>query len=182
MKKLPLIILTTFITIQTFAQSSNQNYIRSRTYTSVIADSYIDEIQYFDGLGRPIETVQKGISPNGKDLVAFQEYDAFGRESKTWLPRPTNVSNGAFVDLNAFMSLSNDVYNGDAAPFTKTVYENSPLNRVLEQYGAGVNWHNNQKSVKTEYLTNNAQNPCRKFSVSTTAYPPTILTPTINSM
>lgn len=32
-----------------------------------------------------------------------------------------------------------------------------PLNRVLEQYGAGVDWKNNKKAVRTGYLTNIAK-------------------------
>src|SRR4051812_32602712 len=34
--------------------------------------------QYFDGLGRPLQTVNKGISPSGKDMVSAFMYDAYG--------------------------------------------------------------------------------------------------------
>jgi YD repeat-containing protein len=125
--------------------------------------TYLDEIKYFDGLGRHIETVQRGVSPSNKDLITYIEYDAMGRQDKTWLPRPTSQSNGNFIDLNTFKNLPNDIYKNDDAPFAKTIYEKSPLGRVSEQYGAGGDWHINGKSIKTEYLTNSRELYCRRY-------------------
>ncbi|MFV0311453.1 MAG: RHS repeat-associated core domain-containing protein, partial [Dysgonomonas sp.] len=42
----------------------------------------------------------------------------------------------------------------DQKPYTYPLYEASPLNRVLEEYGPGQDWHNNGKKVSTAYLTN----------------------------
>ena len=52
---------------ESFYQS---NYIATKTYTKNDNTTSITQIQYFDGLGRPIETVQKGITPSGKELRA----------------------------------------------------------------------------------------------------------------
>ncbi|WP_222614510.1 DUF6443 domain-containing protein, partial [Chitinophaga cymbidii] len=55
--------------------------------------------QYFDGLGRPLQTVSKGISPAGRDLVAPVIYDAFGREQFKYLPyvpQTGNMNDGKF--------------------------------------------------------------------------------------
>ena len=41
-----------------------------------------------------------------------------------------------------------------------------PLNRVVQQYGPGANWHNNGKSVKTGYLTNSSAYPCAYYYMS----------------
>ena len=127
------------------AQSANQNYILTRTYTS--ASAYFEDIQYYDGLGRPIETVQKQFTPGGKDLVSRIQYDRFGRDSLHWLPAPNTKSDGTYNGSSAS-------YYGDSYPYSETVYEPSPLNRVQNQYGPGANWRSGNHKVTTEYLTN----------------------------
>ncbi|HMM04984.1 DUF6443 domain-containing protein [Dysgonomonas sp.] len=135
--------------------SSNQNYIQTKTYTASDASRYMETIQYFDGLGRPMQTVQRGITPDGKDLVSIQEYDAFGRESNTWLAGKVSTSNnGAFVPLETAKGYIKATNANDQKPYTYPLYEASPLNRVLEEYGPGQDWHNNGKKVSTAYLTN----------------------------
>ena len=84
-----------------------------------------------------------------------------------WLPTPIN---GSYADANTFKNLAkgNNGYS-DANPYTTTVYEASPLNRVSAQYGAGQAWHSNGKAVKTEYLLNTAQGgsyPCKYYYLS----------------
>lgn len=79
-KILFLIIILVSINGYIYSQSATQNYILSRTYTTADGSRYLDQVQYFDGLGRPVQTVQRGITPSTADLVSL-EYDAFGRES-----------------------------------------------------------------------------------------------------
>ena len=136
---------------------SNQNYIYTRTYTVADGSRAMDAIRYFDGLGRPVQTVQRGITPNAEDLVALQEYDPFGRESNVWLPGKS-TANGAYADP-ASVKANAATLNSDTKPYSTPVYEASPLNRVLEQYSPGSDWHKayqgDAKAVRTEYLTNN---------------------------
>ncbi len=57
---------------------------------------------YFDGLGRPLQTVAKGVSPaTKKDLVAPVVYDNLGREAFKYLPYTSTAGDGAFK-LNPF--------------------------------------------------------------------------------
>ncbi|MDR1631802.1 MAG: DUF6443 domain-containing protein [Dysgonamonadaceae bacterium] len=151
--------------------SSNQNYIKTRTYTSTNGAYYMDAVRYYDGLGRPNQTVQTGVTPSQSDLVALQTYDGFGREDKSYLPAIAADNRGAFV--TDFTTKSSNTYNNtaynlaaDANPYSYPLYESSPLNRVLQQYGAGANWHNNGKSVKTDYLTNSTTYPCAYYYIS----------------
>ena len=140
---------------------AGKNYIITRSFTNEEGTKYLDQIAYFDGLGRPVQAVQRGITPSGKDLVTYQEYDAFGRESKAWLPRAKTDNNGEFVNLTDFKDLQNNIYNGDVKPYMQPVYEASPLNRVLKQYGAGAAWNPNDDGteghpVEQQYGANDA--------------------------
>jgi len=137
-----------------FAQSSNQNHIITRTYTNETATEHLDQIQYFDGLGRPNEMVLKQITPDQQDLVSILEYDNFGRELKQWLPAKINQDNGNFVDFDNFKSTAGLFYSGDNRPFVENILETSPLNRFLGQKGAGADWENHPTQV--QYLANTA--------------------------
>jgi len=138
--------------------SDNQNYIHTRTYTKDDGSTFLDVIQYYDGLGRPNQTVQVGITPypDYNDLLSLQEYDPIGREGKSWLPAVTS-GNGAYVadPITAITNYySSNANISDTHPYSKPVYEASPLNRVLEQYGPGQDWHAGEgHSVKTNYIT-----------------------------
>ena len=95
-----LIILISFV--DTYSQTDTQNYIRTRNYTNESGTTYLDQLQYFDGLGRFVQTVHKAVTPGTdiaarKDLVILQEYDTLGREDKAWLPAVVSGNNGAYV-------------------------------------------------------------------------------------
>ncbi len=145
------LILVHCRTIQ--AQSSEENYIMSRTMLTKDGSKYLDNIQYLDGLGRPVQTVQKGITPGGNDLVTFQEYDDFGRESNSWIPTPVGNNSGKLVEDFVSKAIS---YHKDSDPYSKPFYEASPLNRIMKEMGPGNVWHSNNKGITTEYLSNTA--------------------------
>ena len=147
-----------------FSQSANQNYIVTTVPTSAVGNpttltdaNSVSTIQYFDGLGRPVETIQKAISGiTSNDLVSFTEYDGIGRENKHWLPTLSVGNNGAFVGITDFTSKVATQYGINETPYSTTEYEPSPLNRVNGQLGVGAVWNNpsSPKKVKTEYGTN----------------------------
>lgn len=43
------------------AQVSTENYIRTRKMLNDTGSSYLDDIAYYDGLGRPFQTVKKAV-------------------------------------------------------------------------------------------------------------------------
>ena len=172
MKKVYILLLLIFAGFAgLYSQTASQNYILIHTCTNDSCTTFLDKIQYFDGLGRPTETVQKGITPAKADLVMLQEYDGFGRDSAAWLPAVVTGNNGAYVAPATVRTNAVSSNGSDAKPYSYPVYEASPLNRVLQQFGVGADWQNNGKSVKTEYLTNSGtsgQQSCALFSVSGT--------------
>ena len=154
MKQILYILLLLLLPLTLPAQSTDQNYILARTYLEKDGSKYNDRIQYFDGLGRPVQTVQKAITPGGKDLVNFTEYDGWGNERKNWLPAPSLGNTGAYISLSDFTALANNQYTTGEQPYSTTEFEPSPLNKVTGQYGAGKAWYDAGKKVTTEYGTN----------------------------
>jgi len=144
--------------------STDKNYIltitplvKSTDANILTTDHSLQTLQYFDGLGRPMQTVQRNITPEKKDLVSSIEYDGVGRQSKQWLPTPIADNQGAFVDLNNVSGIANSIY-ADGRPFSEIIYEPSPLNRMEKQYGVGNSWFSADKSTKMEYQANIANN------------------------
>ena len=93
------ILFIGFVLLITNAQSHMQNYIRTFTPRVTVADAttispeYVPAVtNYFDGLGRQIQTIYEGITPQSTDLVTMIEYDSIGRVSKEWIPFP--ISDG----------------------------------------------------------------------------------------
>jgi len=136
------------------ALSQNQNYIVTYTprepfaagenLSGKVVGEVMQSVQYFDGLGRPLQTVQTKASPDAnKDIFIPVEYDAFGREVKKYLPYASTSKDGSFKTngLSAQASFYQAPPTGVPTiptPFSQTVFEASPLNRVLEQGARGT--------------------------------------------
>ncbi len=152
------IIIFFFLSATTIrSQSTDQNYILTRTWQDENATRSVDVIQYFDGLGYLVETVQKGITPTGADLVSLTKYDGMGREKRKYLPLPYANNNGAYVSasyINSFITSGcpKPYYNNDTKPYSEIQYEPSPLNRISNKYGPGQDWSNHP--VNNSYDTN----------------------------
>ncbi len=106
-----------------FKDASNpHNYVRAKTtFTSVPNSSLTqrESFQYFDGLGRLLQTVEKGYSEDGDDVITQVKYDNQGRVYKSYEPYERNGnSSGDYFEV------------ADGYQHTLTEYYNSPLNRV----------------------------------------------------
>lgn len=126
-------------------------------------------IVYYDELGRAVQTVQTQASPNQHDIISPVVYDSSGRQVRKYLP-VSFESNGRYkenlvdpIGHNYSGTASNfytnngttDIAN-DSRPFSETVFEPSPLNRTLKQFGPGQDWKANNKAVNYQYITNQA--------------------------
>lgn len=141
--------------------------------------------QYFDGLGRPLQTVSKNISPLGKDLVTAQIYDEFGREQFKYLPyvpQSGNTGDGKFKldPFNAQMAFFrnaalNPGIGGDSIYYSQEDYEASPLNRLVKVYAPGNSWakEGGNKPVEQQYLVNIAADSVRIWELPASGVIPT---------
>ncbi len=152
--------------------------------------------QYFDGLGRPLQTVVKqgsmstGQSPT--DLVSPLEYDALGREAVKYLPYAAQSDNDGNFKLNPFpeqVAFYNSYLagqagethigpNGENWAYSQTNFEASPLNRVSTTYAPGVNWVGSENAVSEadkhgvniKYYANTTTDAVRIWKVIETGY------------
>ncbi|NQX41281.1 RHS repeat-associated core domain-containing protein [Pedobacter steynii] len=111
--------------------------------------------KYLDGLGRDLQEIFVGAGSAAKpDIVTFNEYDMAGRRSTNYLPYAANsqgqFQNTAVNDQLAFYSTSNTSgkYAKDNAPYSQTIYDNSPTQTILQQGAVGANWQISTGKVK----------------------------------
>jgi len=149
----------------TWETTTGKNSIYTFVSTSGDNTAGISVVDYFDDFGRSEETVCVAASPDRYDLVTYKEYDSYGRVSRQWLPAKSQSGTGAYMSMSDCLSAS-PATNGDNEPFGYPVYEPSPLNRVAEQYGAGQQWHQQQKRIRTKYLFNGTgELACRLYKI-----------------
>jgi RHS repeat-associated protein len=132
-------------------------------------------ITYMDGVGRVHQQVIKNATPNGNDIVQPVEFDQFGRPSKNYLPYAAATTDGSFqssykVDQANFYLAANDKVANDSVPFAISVYEDSPLGRIVEQSSVGKAWQpGSNHTSKITYgfntgATSNTAEEVRKFN------------------
>ncbi|NQX37352.1 RHS repeat-associated core domain-containing protein [Pedobacter steynii] len=111
--------------------------------------------KYLDGLGRNLQEIIEGMgSAAKKDLISFNEYDAAGRLATTYLPYAANTQ-GQFQDNAvssqlAFYATSNTSgkYAKDNAPYSQSIFDNSPVQMMLKEGSFGTNWQTSTGKVK----------------------------------
>jgi len=210
---------TLFYSVQGFSQSTPRtvpsaysgtapiNYVRTwevvapetnsnNLTTATTIDKARMTTQYIDGLGRPVQTVSKGVTPLGKDMVSAVEYDEFGREPYQYLPFAANsaggnasISDGLFK-LNPFEQQAAFYGNASTSPvkgqgetfyYGQTVFEASPLNRVVKTMAAGNSWAGAARGVEVQYLINAISDSVRIWMVSSTVATAPVTTATYNA-
>lgn len=135
-------------------------------------------IEYYDGLGRRLQKVITKGSPQNNDIIQPFSYDAIGRQAINYLPF-VDGNDGAFKSEfkpfgdASYATLQNPqfaFYQGtervavDSHPYSRTIFEESPLNRVIEQGAAGSIWqpdatntyNSNDRTIKSAYELNEA--------------------------
>jgi RHS repeat-associated protein len=148
--------------------SDTMNYVVARTARTgstslnTTPEDVQTTIQYFDGLGRALQTIGYKASPDKTKDILLQttQYDASGRANIGILPTPATGNLGKY-DASA-LSLATAFY-GDLYPFNETIFEASPLNRPIKNFGAGVAWRSNNKFVEHYYRIQG--NEIRRFII-----------------
>ena len=149
--------------------------------TTLSADKKSLTTTFFDGLGRPMQVVNWQGSPLHQDHLQPIKYDALGREARKYLPYVSDETNG-WYKVNALSNAQTTVGDDetlyrtgeqykfyqtanavarDQNPYAETVFEPSPLSRVVKQGLPGAAWQpdadlnvDTDKVIKHSYQTN----------------------------
>ena len=148
--------------LQAQAQTKGKySFNKSRIYQT--ATSWIDHVEYDNGLGDVCQKLDVGVTPKKEDLVTLMEYDEHRRVSKQWLPAVMQT-NGEYTPKSANIYKSSQTSNnGDAAPYTTYTYEQSPQDNVLSEQGPGEAWATAHKQKSYKYqnaLSGDDYNDC----------------------
>ncbi len=103
------------------------------------------DITYFDGLGRQLQDVSVMASPGQYDMIKPYWYDAVGRPYANYLPYESETGRNGKYEENDLGKQKNFIENNFGIAnrdfgFSKPLYEESPLNRVLKQSSPGADW------------------------------------------
>ncbi|WP_299117038.1 DUF6443 domain-containing protein [uncultured Winogradskyella sp.] len=185
MRKLIYTIALCVVSNLVLAQTPEKNYVKSTSYqvkttdgahnagttTALTPDDKIESVTYFDGLGRPVQSIARQAGGQKQDIITPMVYDAFGRQLKDYLPYARSTTSLDYelpaqlmIDLEAqYMArYADDLNPALPNPYSEKVLEASPMGRVLEQAAPGNDWAvNNGHTIKFGYDTNSfdANNP-----------------------
>jgi len=124
--------------------------------------------QYFDELGRPVQTVAKQASPLQMDVVTMQVYDGFGRQPINYLPY-TSLTNDGNYKSDPFSEQKNfysTVFPDEQDFYSQTVYEASNLDRVTSASAPGSSWVGSGRSSSKMYLINAVNDSVQRWNIN----------------
>ncbi|OQP59655.1 hypothetical protein A3860_36405 [Niastella vici] len=162
---------------------TNMNYIRVRDITkagvanAAAATQLTDPFeikqstQYFDGLGRLVQTVAKQATPLLKDMVVPVGYDEFGRQVAQYLPYVSSAADGeykpnALPEQTNFNSIQ---FSGEQYYYAQKNYEASPAERIISSYAAGQSWAGNNRGIFEQSFANTLADNVQMWGISLTA-------------
>jgi RHS repeat-associated protein len=127
------------------------NYVTTRLMKDASASNYIQTTDYYDGIGRKVETVGYGQSPEQLDLVTLYEYDYLDRQTIRYLPTPFAKS-GNLVKSSVFREAAYKFYQDE--PYEEIKYDDTPTDRVAHLYAPGTTYEKIKVGVSYERTGN----------------------------
>lgn len=141
----------TYPSVNSSGVITTRGNVKASTVYTAVAGSGLgtqEVFQYFDGLGREVETVYKGKATGGKDQILAIGYDSQGRPNKKYEPFASGVSDGSYQDPGT-------------SPHTLTEYEGNPLNRIWKV--TPPSWF----ATTTTYGANTSGDAVKNYNFST---------------
>jgi RHS repeat-associated protein len=150
--------------------ANDGNYVREQqvTVSGITSPASVDALTlsqkhlvtvYQDGRGRPVHQNIKNGSPLQSSLITLNAYDRQGRAPIQYLPFATPLvvypSDPFSEQLGFYANATNGKIANSSYPFAKTIFEKSPLGRILEQGGFGQERQPNSGHSTTITYSNN---------------------------
>ncbi len=120
---------------------------------------------FYDGLGQPVNSVQKGVTPGHQDLVTLTVYDALGRRTEEFLPSPMSPVS-SIVSRDGLLTAASSFY-GDSRPWQSYEYDESATEEQTATRPSGTAFYSHP--VLREFHGSSAtagQYRCRRFKPS----------------
>lgn len=156
-------------------QTASMNYVRKSQMTELYTSNpTIDfenariTIDYYDGLGRPIQSVDVAKAIDTYSVYTHTEYDNYGRPYRQWLPVSGPSITGEYVDPATVQQTAKEFY-GDNYPFTESLPDRTPELREATVWNPGEAWRSASKSISKIYGFNRSDSVrfnCPLFDVA----------------
>jgi RHS repeat-associated protein len=184
-KYIPIIVLLlsaiSSLQAQTFSDdnliytSRPKKPVQAGAYNTLTKDEVSQSVTYFDGLGRPVQSIAISQGAAGQDIITPIEYDGLGRQAKDYLPYASSNGGTSYPKIDpatainaATMFYNTDKYENTSNPFSEKKFEASPLNRLLKQAAPGTAWTmDSGHEIKLDYQTNVSSDAVKLFKATT---------------
>ncbi|WP_280935178.1 DUF6443 domain-containing protein [Aquimarina sp. 2201CG14-23] len=140
-------------------------------------------LQKIDGDETSISDMVNNLEDSPKDIITHITYDQYGRQAKNHLPFVSNGLPGSYNAVDIHTDINSYYQNKYADDFSgitnvaeinahsESIFEASPINRVLEQGAPGKDWkadHNNDSdhTIKFNWSTNTLNDNIPYFKVA----------------
>ena len=170
-KTLLYVLLSAFSMVG-YGQSAGWNYVMtiepdsgSTAVPTADASTSRVTIEYYDGLSRPVQQLQKGAGGNGEDIITLTEYNLTGDATHQWLPIGVN-GGGEALDYASFKREAYSLYGSDQRPYTMTEYEPMPGGRPANVYRPGKEYRTRAISTDYNVLGSDESSSCQRFLVN----------------
>jgi RHS repeat-associated protein len=165
---------------EAYPAGTQVNYVRTweakgayqdiSTFTSQSYTEVNQSTNYFDGLGRPIQTVIKQTTPGSSptDMVIPVVYDDFGREQYKYMGYASNSADGNFKTdpFNEQNTFSQTQYPNEKVFYSETDFDASPLNRPVTKYAQGNSWAaGSGKGMQIKYLNSTTADAVKIWTI-----------------
>ena len=128
------------------------------------------KINFYDGLGRLKQELEKRISPstNGiwADLISDYEYDVNNNLVKSYLPFPAPGDDLGESNQRDSFFYRNFGFDNKRFAYFENSYEPSPINRLEKRAAPGYDWRSTgDHTTRFNYLVNTSADNVRKLGI-----------------